>query len=119
MSGKTIFGAYLAIFGAIITISLNLILIPMLGFVGSAIATLACYFSMTILSFLLAKKHYPIDYDYKRILLYFSLMLSIFIILHFTSFTIIINSVFVFIYLIVIYLVEKPKKSINATPELF
>jgi O-antigen/teichoic acid export membrane protein len=119
LTDKTIFGAYLAIFGAVITIALNLILIPMLGFVGSAIATLACYFSMTILSFLLAKKHYPIDYDYKRILLYFSLMLSIFIILHFTSFTIIINSVFVFLYLIVIYLVEKPKKSINATPELF
>ena len=130
LTDKTIFGAYLAIFGAIITIVLNLILIPMLymndagieipmGFVGSAIATLACYFSMTILSFLLAKKHYPIDYDYKRILLYFSLMISIFIILYITSFTIIINSVFVFIYLIVIYLVEKPKKSINATPELF
>ena len=47
LTEKTIFGAYLSFFGAIITIALNFILIPTIGFIGSAIATLVCYFLMT------------------------------------------------------------------------
>jgi len=119
LTEKTLYGAYLAFFGATITITLNLLLIPTIGFVGSAIATLVCYFSMTILSSLLAKKHYPIPYDYSRILLYFSLMISVFIILYITSFTIIINSLFIIVYLLVVYFLEKPKNNVNTTPKLF
>jgi len=119
LTEKTIFGAYLSFFGAIITIALNFILIPTIGFIGSAIATLVCYFLMTFASFLLAKKHYPIPYDYNRIFLYFSLMISIFFILYYTNFTVIINLLFILIYLLIVFTLEKPKNQSKAAPKLF
>ncbi|MDX5435709.1 MAG: polysaccharide biosynthesis C-terminal domain-containing protein, partial [Pontibacter sp.] len=53
--------------GAAITILFNLLLIPVLGFMGSAIATLICYFSMALVSYLLGNRHYPIPYPVKTI----------------------------------------------------
>ena len=119
LTEKTIYGAGLAVFGATITVILNFILIPSIGFVGSAFATLICYFSMMIVSFILARKHYPIPYNFSRILLYFSLMISIFIILYCTSFTLLIDVLFILVYLLIVYVLEKPKNTINSTPKLF
>jgi len=119
LTEKTIYGAGLAVFGATITVILNFILIPYIGFVGSAVATLICYFSMMIVSFILARKHYPIPYNFSRILLYFSLMISIFIILYCTSFTLLIDVLFILVYLLIVYVLEKPKNTINSTPKLF
>ena len=75
LTEKTKFGAYLAIFGAVITLALNFALIPVLGFEGSAWATLVCYFTMAVVSYFLGRKHYPIPYDLKRIGAYLGLML--------------------------------------------
>ena len=119
LTEKTIYGAALAVFGATITVILNFILIPYIGFVGSAVATLICYFSMMIASFILARKHYPIPYNFSRILLYFSLMISIFIILYCTSFTLLIDVLFILVYLLIVYVLEKPKNTIKSTPKLF
>ena len=119
LTEKTIYGAGLAVFGATITVILNFILIPYIGFVGSAVATLICYFSMMIVSFILARKHYPIPYNFSRILLYFSLMISIFVILYYTSFTLLIDVLFILVYLLIVYVLEKPKNTINSTPKLF
>lgn len=119
LTEKTIYGAGLAVFGATITVILNFILIPHIGFVGSAVATLICYFSMMIASFILARKHYPIPYNFSRILLYFSLMISIFIILYCTSFTLLIDVLFILVYLLIVYVLEKPKNTIKSTPKLF
>jgi O-antigen/teichoic acid export membrane protein len=119
LTEKTIYGAGLAVFGATITVILNFILIPSIGFVGSAFATLICYFSMMIVSFILARKHYPIPYNFSRILLYFSLMISIFVILYYTSFTLLIDVLFILVYLLIVYVLEKPKNTINSTPKLF
>lgn len=119
LTETTIYGAALAVFGATITVILNFILIPYIGFVGSAVATLICYFSMMIASFILARKHYPIPYNFSRILLYFSLMISIFIILYCTSFTLLIDVLFILVYLLIVYVLEKPKNTIKSTPKLF
>ena len=51
LTEKTRYGAYISIFGASITIILNILLIPVFGFVGCALATLICYSSMVVLSF--------------------------------------------------------------------
>ena len=75
LTEKTRYGAYIAIFGASITIVLNILLIPVFGFVGCALATLICYSSMVLLSFYLSNKHFPIPYNYYRILMYFFLMI--------------------------------------------
>jgi O-antigen/teichoic acid export membrane protein len=62
LTDRTYYGTYIGLGGAVITIVLNLLLIPVLGFMGSAIATLACYFSMALTCFLLGNRHYPIPY---------------------------------------------------------
>ena len=67
---KTKYGAYLSLAGALITISLNLLLIPSISYMGSAWATLACYASMCVMSYYFSRKHYPISYDWKRISFY-------------------------------------------------
>jgi O-antigen/teichoic acid export membrane protein len=62
LTEKTSYGAYMSLFGAAITIVLNLVLIPYFGFVGSAWATLCCYFLMALCSYFLGQKYYPIPY---------------------------------------------------------
>ena len=63
LTDRTSFGAGLAIFGAFITIVLNLIFIPQYGYWASAWATLACYGSMMIVSYFLGQKYYPVPYE--------------------------------------------------------
>ena len=66
VTDKTYFGAFIALLGAAITIVLNYILVPKLGFVGSAWATFLCYFAMVVIGFALEKKYFPIPYpNYK------------------------------------------------------
>ncbi len=64
---KTHVGAYISIVGAIITLVLNYLLIPTMSYYGSAIATLAAYASMMLISYYLGNKYYPIPYDLKKI----------------------------------------------------
>jgi O-antigen/teichoic acid export membrane protein len=63
LTDKTRFGAYISIFGAIITLGLNIYWIPRIGYLGSAWATLICYGSMMIISWYLGRKYYSIPYD--------------------------------------------------------
>ncbi|MCX7861847.1 MAG: oligosaccharide flippase family protein [Bacteroidales bacterium] len=79
LTNKTIFGAYLAVIGAIITIVLNWILIPVMGYVGAAWTTLLCYAIMTLLSFLWGKRYYPVPYPLKTIFAYMIFAVLIFI----------------------------------------
>lgn len=73
---KTYIGAYISIIGALITLALNYLLIPSMSYMGSAIATIAAYGSMMLISYYLGNKYYPIPYDLKKIGAY--LLLSIF-----------------------------------------
>lgn len=70
LTGQTKFGAYIAIFGAVITLVLNWLLIPRFDYMGAAWTTFACYLSMMVVSYLLGQKYYHVDYDLKRILFY-------------------------------------------------
>ena len=79
ITDKTKFGAYISICGAIITLFLNIILIPNYGYVGSAVATLSAYLSMAIISYFLGRRHYPIPYKTSKLSFYiiFAVILSI------------------------------------------
>ena len=70
VTDKTKYGAYIAIIGAGITLVLNYFLVPILGYVGAAWTTLVCYFSITLLCYLMGQKHYPINYNLKHITIY-------------------------------------------------
>ncbi len=62
LADKTLWGAWIAIGGAVITIVGNRILLPQMGIVGSAWAALACYVFMCITSYFQGQKHFPIPY---------------------------------------------------------
>ncbi|NNK82902.1 MAG: oligosaccharide flippase family protein [Flavobacteriaceae bacterium] len=70
LTDKTRYGMYISIVGAVITVALNLLLIPKFGFIAAAWATLLAYLSMAIISFALGQKHYKVPYDVFRVLLY-------------------------------------------------
>jgi O-antigen/teichoic acid export membrane protein len=113
LTEKTKYGAYLSIFGAIITLSLNLTLIPVLGFVGCAWATLVCYFSMTVTSYYLGKRHFSVPYQVKRITLYLFGMLCVYFCIYFTNLNMWINSLFLLGFVIFVYRLEKPKLALK------
>ncbi|MFV0571614.1 MAG: polysaccharide biosynthesis C-terminal domain-containing protein [Xanthomarina gelatinilytica] len=75
ITDRTKFGAYISVFGAAVTLLLNIWLIPKVSYVGSALATLAAYASMMMISYYFGKKYYPIPYNLKKISVY--LLLSI------------------------------------------
>lgn len=70
LTNQTHIGAYISIVGAIITLALNYLLIPTMSYYGSAIATIAAYGTMMIISYILGNKYYPIPYDMKKISAY-------------------------------------------------
>jgi len=108
ITDRTKFGAYISVFGAIITLALNFWLIPIIGYKGSAIATLAAYGSMMVLSYYYGRKYYPIPYNLKKILLYLSLSI-VFSIISFYYFreNYIIGGSLLLVFIGLVYLLEK------------
>ncbi|MHB9013620.1 MAG: lipopolysaccharide biosynthesis protein, partial [Ignavibacteriaceae bacterium] len=62
----------ITIIGAAVNIGLNFWLIPVIGIMGAALATLAAYFVMAVIYFFVTQKFYKIDYEYSKILKIFS-----------------------------------------------
>lgn len=73
LTDNTMLGAWVSVAGAVLTAVLNLLLIPSMGYMGSAWATLVCYASMAVVSYLLGRKFFPVEYDLKKILGYIML----------------------------------------------
>ena len=67
LTDRTGLGAWVALFGALVTVILNVWWIPVMGYLGSAWATLVCYGSMVVLSYLLGRRYYPAPYPLGRI----------------------------------------------------
>ncbi len=71
LNDLTIYAVYITFVGAVITIIINVIFIPVYGYMASAWAHIASYGSMIIISFILAEKHYKVNYDMKQFIPYF------------------------------------------------
>jgi O-antigen/teichoic acid export membrane protein len=120
LTGKTSWGAWLSLIGAVITLVLNFWWIPLSsdhlihGYYGSAWATFICYFSMMVLSFLIGQKYFPVRYNVLKSAGYLSLA----IVLYFISTLIVIDGAFLriafhtlllLIFAGVVFAVERPK----------
>lgn len=73
LTDKTMYGAYMAITGSVITVTMNFILLPKIGYIGSAYAVFTCFLVMCVLSLILGHKYYRINYDLRKIIFYFLL----------------------------------------------
>lgn len=78
LTDRTRWGAYISVAGALITIILNLWLVPVWGYMGAAWATLICYATMMLASFFIGKKYLDVPYQSRRMLLYFGFALICF-----------------------------------------
>jgi O-antigen/teichoic acid export membrane protein len=70
ITDRTKFGAYISVFGALITLIINLAFIRAYGYKASAVATLVAYASMMLLSYIFGRRYYPIPYNLQKIGLY-------------------------------------------------
>ena len=115
---KTEWGAYISIGGALITIALNIWWIPILGYMGSAWATLICYTFMTFACYLLGQKYYPIPYSIWRMGLYLLVAIGVYVLSEWISpegliATLGVNTLLLLLYLSFIYTQEeKPLRAV-------
>jgi O-antigen/teichoic acid export membrane protein len=108
LTNKTWYGIYYTFAGALLTITLNILLIPKIGYYGAAIARLACYILMCVLCYYGGKKIFPIPYQIKRMLIYLFSALILFLIgffininIYFVSFAFRIFLITVFLYVFI------------------
>lgn len=73
LTDKTVWGMWFSLFGLAVTATLNVLLVPRIGYMGCAVAALCSYGSMMLASYFIGRKKYPIDYPVGRILGYFAL----------------------------------------------
>lgn len=107
LTDRTQYGMYLSIFGAVITIAFNYIMIPRIGFMASAWATLAAYGSMMAVSYLMGQKKYEVPYDLKRILSYLLIAIVLSILTLITNTNYYLNSLLVLLFLAIVFILER------------
>lgn len=65
LTDRTRWGAYISLFGAVITILGNILFVPSYGYVAAAWVSFVCFLLMMVISWWLGQKYYPIHYDLK------------------------------------------------------
>ena len=76
LADRTMIGGYIALGGSVITIALNVWLIPSYGYYGPGWAALACYFFMAGASYWTGQQYYPINYPVGRMAVYILLAVA-------------------------------------------
>jgi len=122
LTGKTSWGAWLSLIGAVITLILNFWWIPLgsdhiiYSYYGSAWATFICYGAMMILSYLIGQKYFPVNYNLGKFGGYLGLSVLLFAVStlikpELAVLRIGFHTFLLLIFIGIVYLVEKPKLS--------
>ncbi len=114
LSNQTKFGAYIALSGAIITITLNILFIPTFGYMACAWTTLIVYGFQMVTSYILGQKHYPIPYNLRKFGLYLTTAILFFFIskwigLAFGVLQLVLNNSLVLLFAALVWFMEKPR----------
>lgn len=75
---ETRWGAYFSLIGCFIIVCLNVIFVPVYGYIASAWAGFAGYLVITLLSYFIGQKKYPISYDLKGMGVYIILAIALY-----------------------------------------
>lgn len=117
LSGQTRFGAFIAIGGALITILINVIFIPVYGYWAAAWATLIVYGVQMIASYVLGQKYYPIKYNLRKFYLYFGAAIAFFLFAWFINMDpgewtfrkFLFHNALILLYIGLVWFIEKPQ----------
>ena len=80
LTDKTYWGAYFSVIGCVIIVVLNILFVPVYGYLASAWASVAGYAVILLLSYWIGQKEYPIRYDLKSLGLYVLLAAVLYVI---------------------------------------
>ena len=119
LTGKTSWGAWISVFGAVITLVLNFWWIPLssdhliYGYYGSAWATFICYASIMILSYLIGQRFFPVKYNLIKFFGYLGLVILLYLVSTWIKIDqpvlrIVFHTLILGIYCAVVLFVEKP-----------
>ena len=76
VTDRTQWGTWFSLTGLGVTVALNLLLVPLMGYMGCAIAAVCCYGVMMVASYIVGQRFYPIDYRPMRLVGYFLLAMA-------------------------------------------
>ncbi|WP_242083731.1 oligosaccharide flippase family protein [Aestuariivivens sediminis] len=107
LTDKTRYGMYLSVAGALITIVFNYVMIPKIGFMASAWATLAAYGVMMLLSYFWGQKHYPVPYNITKLGFFLVLAIGLSVLSLHTHGNYYLNTIFVLVFLGIAFFSEK------------
>ena len=80
LTDQTHFGARFAIVGAVITIMLNVLFIPVYGYMACGYAFFTASLAMTVMSYIVGQKYFPVKYDLKSMGAYFLMAMVLYMI---------------------------------------
>lgn len=120
---KTIYLPIITFAAAAVNVVMNILLIPAIGIMGAAVATLASYFTMSVMMFFYSQKFYTIKYEFTRIFkITFAVALTfiVFSTIPQTDYHLLIKSLFLFVFVILLYTLTFFRKGeINRLKQLF
>ncbi len=112
LTDQTKFGMYFSVLGAMVTVVINILLIPVVGFMAAAYAALAAYATMTVVSYLVGRSRYPIPYEIGRIAFYMMVAVVIsFVSFYFFRENYLLSSILLGIFVMLVVILEKKQLS--------
>ncbi len=105
---KSIYVPIITAIGAAINVVVNIVLIPVLGITGAAIATLAAYFVMAVIYFFVTQRFYKIEYEYGKLAKIFTaitIVAVIYYVQYFGGFLTLTNKLLMFLLFIILLLI--------------
>lgn len=106
---KTIYLPIITFIAAAVNVVMNFLLIPSIGIMGAACATLASYLTMSILMFFYSQKFFKINYEFIRILkiaVAVALTFILFFSIPQTEYHLLIKSLLLLVFVILLYLTK-------------
>ncbi|MEP0713899.1 MAG: polysaccharide biosynthesis C-terminal domain-containing protein, partial [Algoriphagus sp.] len=77
ITDQTKYSFWITLVGAIITVVIIFVFVPIWGYMGGALSTISCYFVMCVLCYYYGEKYYPIPYQTGKGILYLVISFAI------------------------------------------
>jgi O-antigen/teichoic acid export membrane protein len=126
LTDKTKWGAYMSLFGLVVTLTILIVFVPIYGYMACAWASFFANLSMMVLSYFLGQKHYPIPYDLKTAgkFVLLAAVLGVFMFLNFryapnVTVRLALNTIIVIMYAVVTIKKELPLRELPLVGKYF